>query len=125
MGRRSWDDPKLPKPLPNRTVYVATSRPMNQGDALIVKGDLEEEIVKIKQSYPFKTVWVVGGADILAQCKDLYDRIYLTHFKGAYKIDTKVDMRSILSGYRMVSASAAPQEKCTFVVYESIFKRNR
>jgi len=29
----------------------------------------------------------------------------------------------MLSGYRMVSASAAPSDNCTFTVYESIFKR--
>ena len=28
-GRRTWDDPKMPKPLPNRTVYVATNRPVS------------------------------------------------------------------------------------------------
>ena len=123
MGRNSWDDPKLPKPLPNRTVYVASNRPVSQG-AFLVKGNLQEEVVKIKRNHPNKTIWVVGGSDILAQCKDMYDRIYLTHFKGSYRIDTKVDMKSILSGYRMVSASAAPQDKCTFVVYESIFKRS-
>jgi dihydrofolate reductase len=122
MGRRSWDDPKLPKPLPNRTVYVATSRPVTH--ARVIKGDLEEEIIKLKRTHPDKTIWVVGGAEILEQCKDLYDRIYLTHIKGAYKIDTKVDLKSILSGYRMVEASAEPHNNCTFVVYESIFKRS-
>jgi dihydrofolate reductase len=27
MGRKTWDDPKMPKPLVGRTVYVATGRP--------------------------------------------------------------------------------------------------
>jgi dihydrofolate reductase len=121
MGRRSWDDPKLPKPLPNRTVYVATSRPLSHATA--ISGNIKEEVTKVHLKHPDKTVWVVGGAEILEQCRDLYDRIYLTHVRGAYKIDTKVDLKSILSGYRMVEASASPKEQCTFVVYESIFKR--
>jgi dihydrofolate reductase len=122
MGRRSWDDPKLPKPLPNRTVYVATNRAVQH--ASVIKGDLQEAVTTIKNTHPNKTVWVVGGAEILAQCKDLYDRIYLTHIHGVYKIDTKIDMKSMLSGYRMVEATADPKDKCTFVVYESIFKRS-
>ena len=124
MGRRSWDDPKLPKPLPNRTVYVATNRDLNHAGGKAISGDLREEIIKIKNDHKDKTVWVVGGSDILTQCRDLYDRIYLTHIKGVYKIDTKVDLKSVLSGYRMIEATAAPQDNCTFVVYESIFKRN-
>lgn len=121
MGRNSWDDPKLPKPLPNRTVYVATTRPLQH--ASVIKGDLQEAVFKLKSTHPNKTIWVVGGADILEQCRDLYDRIYLTHIKGSYKIDTRVDLKSILSGYRMVEASSAPHDNCTFVTYESIFKR--
>lgn len=121
MGRRSWDDSKLPKPLPNRTVYVATNRAVMHASP--IKGDIAAEVLKLEKIYPNKIIWVVGGADILKQCGDLYDRIYLTHIKGTYKIDTKVDLKSILSGYRMVEASAAPQDNCSFVVYESIFNR--
>lgn len=121
MGRRSWDDPKLPKPLPNRIAYVATNRPVEH--ALSIHGNIAEEVLKLEKRYPNKTIWVVGGADILEQCKDLYDRIYLTHFKGNFRIDTKVNLKSILAGYHFVKASADPKENCTFVVYESVFKR--
>jgi dihydrofolate reductase len=121
MGRRSWDDPKLPKPLPNRTVYVATNRAVQH--ARVIKDNLYDEIITLNKAHPDKTIWVVGGAEILEQCKDLYDRIYLTHFRGNYKIDTKVDLKSMLSGYRIVEASASPNESCTFVVYESLFKK--
>ena len=121
MGRRSWDDPKLPKPLAGRTVYVATTRPVQH--ATPIAGDIRTAVQAVQAQHPNQTVWVVGGAEILEQCQDLYDRIYLTHIKGVYKIDTKINLKSMLSGYRMVSASAAPSDNCTFTVYESIFKR--
>jgi len=121
MGRRSWDDPKLPKPLEGRTVYVATTRPVQH--ATPIAGDIRTAVQAVQAQHPNQTVWVVGGAEILEQCQDLYDRIYLTHIKGVYKIDTKINLKSMLSGYRMVSASAAPSDNCTFTVYESIFKR--
>ena len=121
MGRRSWDDPKLPKPLEGRTVYVATTRPVQH--ATPIAGDIRTAVQAVQAQHPNKTIWVVGGPEILEQCQDLYDRIYLTHIKGVYKIDTKINLKSMLSGYRMVSASAAPEDNCTFTVYESIFKR--
>jgi len=121
MGRRSWDDPKLPKPLEGRTVYVATTRPVQH--ATPIAGDIRTAVQAVQAQHPNKTIWVVGGPEILEQCQDLYDRIYLTHIKGVYKIDTKINLKSMLSGYRMVSASAAPSDNCTFTVYESIFKR--
>ena len=121
MGRRSWDDPKLPKPLMGRTVYVATNRPVQH--ATPIAGDIKTAVQSVQAQHPNKTIWVVGGPEILEQCQDLYDRIYLTHIKGVYKIDTKINLKSMLSGYRMVSASAAPSDNCTFTVYESIFKR--
>lgn len=121
MGRRSWDDPKLPKPLPGRTAYIATNRPVQH--ARPIKGNIAEEVKRLEKMHPNQTIWVVGGAEILEQCRDLYDRIYLTHFKGNFRIDTKVNLKSVLSGYRVVRASADPKENCTFLVYESIFKR--
>jgi dihydrofolate reductase len=123
MGRRTWDDPKMPKPLKGRIVYVATNTPIYE--AATIKGDLLEQVTALEKSHPNKTIWVVGGADILAQCSDLYDRIYLTHFKGNFKIDTKVNLKSLLATYRIVSATAAPDDNCTFVVYESIFDRSK
>ena len=41
MGRRSWADPKLPKPLEGRTVYVASQKPVDY--AYNIKGDLIED----------------------------------------------------------------------------------
>lgn len=122
MGRRSWDDPKIPKPLKGRIAYVATNRPVDY--AIHISGNIPEEVKKLEKLYPNKTIWVVGGADILEQCRDLYDRIYLTHFKGNYRIDTKVNLKSLLAGYHFVEATADPKENCTFVVYESLFKRS-
>jgi dihydrofolate reductase len=122
MGRRSWDDPKLPKPLKGRIAYVATNRPIMYATA--IKGDIAEQVKDLEKRFPNKTIWVVGGSEILAQCADLYDRIYLTHFKGNFRIDTKVNLKSLLTGYQMIKASADPNENCTFVIYESIFKKS-
>jgi len=124
MGRRTYDDPKMPKPLKDRTVYVVSNRMINDSVHQI-RGDIVSEILKLEQANPNQTVWVIGGADVLEQCESIYDRIYLTHIKGSYKIDTKINLKGLLSGRLMRSASAAPKDNCTFVVYESIFRRTK
>lgn len=124
MGRRTYDDPKMPKPLPNRTVYVISNR-MIADSVHQIKGDVVSEILKLEQANPDKTIWVIGGSDILMQCESIYDRIYLTHVKGAYRSDTKINLKAFLSGRLMCKASASPEDNCTFVEYESIFRRQK
>jgi dihydrofolate reductase len=121
MGRRSWDDEKLPKPLPNRTVYVATNRAIVHATA--ITGNLSDCILELEQAHPDKIIWVVGGADLLEQCDNIFDRLYLTHFRGSYKVDTKLNLKKFLTGWNPVRATATPNSPCTFTVYENIFKR--
>ena len=121
MGKKSWLDPKLPKPLVGRIVYVATHSPVDY--ALTIQGNIKQQVLKLEQQYPDKIIWVVGGAEILEACHGIYDRIYLTHVKGKFRIDTKVNLKTILTGYKPVSASVNPTDICTFITYENIFNR--
>ena len=90
-----------------------------------VQGDLHEEIKKIKSNNPTKDIWIIGGADILDQTRDLVDVVHLTHFKGQFKIDTKVDLKKYLFGFRALSAKPSKDQKCTWMTYknEDIFRR--
>ena len=124
MGRRTYDDPKMPKPLKDRTVYVVSNRTISDS-VHQMSGNIVDQILQLEQANPDRIVWIIGGADVLEQCESIYDRIYLTHVKGVYKIDTKINLKSLLSGRLMRSASAAPKDNCTFVVYESIFRKSR
>ena len=122
-GRRTWDDPKMPKPLPNRTVYVATHRPVAY--AMPFSGDIKEKLLAIEQAHSDKTIWVIGGADLLQEARPLLDRIYLTHIKGSYKVDTRMYVKEFLAGYSPVRATVSRDFQSTFTVYESIFKRTQ
>ena len=121
MGRRSWDDPKMPKPLPNRTVYVATHRPVTY--AMPVSGDIKQKLLDIESANPDKIVFVIGGAALLEELKDLFDRVYITHIKGSYRTDTKIHVKEFLTGLRPVRAHVSRDCQSTFTVYEPIFKR--
>lgn len=123
MGSRSWNDPKMPKPLKDRTVYVASSKPVHYGQQL--NGNIVEEVLRVEQQHPDKTIWVVGGPKIIEACSNILDYAYLTHFKGSYKIDTKMDLKSFLTGFTPVKAHVSQDLQSTFVKYAPIFKRSR
>ena len=121
MGRNTWDDPKLPKPLPGRTVYVATNRPVRY--AMPFTGNFNNKLISIEKEHPDKKVFVIGGPKLIEESKDLYDRVYITHIKGSYRADTRMYIKEFLSGYQPVRAQVSKDCQSTFIVYESIFKR--
>jgi dihydrofolate reductase len=123
MGSNTWHDPKMPKPLPGRTVYVASSKPVLYGSR--ISGNIVEEVLKLEQDHPNKIIWVIGGPKLIEECSkaSIFDYLYLTHFKGSYKIDTKIDLRSVLNGTTPTRAEVSNDRKSVFVKYAPIFKR--
>lgn len=122
-GRRTWDDPKMPKPLPNRRVYVATNRSVSYATAFA--GDIKENLLRIEAANADKKIFVIGGSKLLEEAQPLIDRIYLTHVKGSYRADTRIYVKEFLTGFRPVRAQVSQDFQSTFTVYESIFKRNQ
>lgn len=120
-GRRTWDDPKMPKPLKNRIVYVATNRPVAY--ATPVSGNLVEQLQQLEADNPSKQIFVIGGVQLLELARPLLDRIYLTHIKGSYKVDTRIYVKEFLTGFVPVKATVSKDFQSTFTVYDSIFKR--
>jgi len=121
MGRKTWDDPKMPKPLRDRTVYVATNRPVAY--AMPISGDLNEKLLAIESAHPDKTIFVIGGVQLLETARPLLDRIYLTHIKGSYKVDTRIYVKEFLAGFTPVRAHVSRDYSSTFTVYDPVFKR--
>jgi dihydrofolate reductase len=121
MGSRSWADPKMPKPLDGRTVYIASNKPVQYAGR--ISGDIKEEILTLEKQHPTQIIWVVGGSMLLEECSGIFDQLHLTHFKGSYKIDTKINLKNFLAGFIPVRASVSDDRKSTFIKYEPIFKR--
>jgi dihydrofolate reductase len=120
MGRRTWDDPKMPKPLLGRIVYVATNRAVDYANS--ITGDLRQHLVRLEKENPDRKIWVVGGTEIFDQCAGMFDRIYMTHMAGVYRNDKKIQINKMLTGFRPVRCSHTPGSKATFITYESVFK---
>jgi len=121
-GRRTWDDPKMPKPLPNRTVYVATHRPVTY--AMSFSGDIKTKLLEIEAEHSDKKIFVIGGVDLLESARPVLDRIYLTHIKGSYRADTRIHVKEFLTGFQPVRATVSKDFQSTFTIYDSIFKRS-
>lgn len=121
MGRKTWDDPKMPKPLPGRTTYVATTRPLfGYENVRTIRGDLVQSIKLIADNNPTKTVWIIGGPKILMETRDLVDEAHVTHFKSQYRTDVNIDLRKYLSLFRATSACPSTDKKCNWTVYKNI-----
>jgi len=117
MGRRTWDDPKMPKPLPGRLNFVFTNHFINMPTVYCVSGDYRKQILKIQAEFPKRDIFILGGKELIEQTKPLVDNLYLTHMKNTYKIDTSIDLRTYLRGFRIMSST--PTDNCTFVVYKN------
>jgi dihydrofolate reductase len=122
-GRKTWEDAKMPKPLPGRQVYVATHKSVAYATA--ISGDIKERLLEIEEANLGKTVFVMGGAELLTDARDLYDRIYLTHIRGSYRNDTRVHLKEFLSGFIPVRAQVSQDFQSVFTTYDPLFKRAR
>lgn len=121
MGRNTWDDPKMPKPLPGCIVYVASNRPMSKAGR--IQGDIVEKVLALEKQHPDRIIWVIGGSAILEACIDIFDEVHLTHIKGSYKIDTKINLKAFLTGLVAKNARVASDYQSTIIRYEPLFKR--
>lgn len=108
MGRNTWDDPLFPKPLPNRTNIVVTSRPVDVPGVIVVSsiGDA---------SIPQDAI-VIGGAGLITSMLDRIDTIYLTRFAGNYNCDVILDLDRILLDFHLVEQRAGSE--ITFEIWK-------
>ena len=121
MGRRTWDDPVIPKPFVGRIVYVASNRHINTAGTFT--GNIVEEVLRLEQENPNRIIWIIGGPGLIESCINILDAVYLTHVKGSFKIDTRMELKTFLTGFVPVKAEVAADFRSTLVKYTPIFKR--
>jgi len=105
MGRNTWDS--LPKkPLPNRTNWVKTSRPVDG-----VTNPDNDQIAKERE------VWLIGGAKMIESYWEFVDEIHASRTLAKYTCDTFIDLAKLENEFVCRS-----QEQCVDHTYE-IWKR--
>jgi dihydrofolate reductase len=96
MGSKTWVDPLMPWPLPNRINVLATSRKDElPGADKYVYGDLNGELEALKEEYPSKTIWVIGGPNIIKQTLESIEEFYLSKIPGDYDCDGFLSLKDI------------------------------
>jgi dihydrofolate reductase len=95
MGSKTWEDPMMCRPLPNRINCVVTSRDdLIDNDKIdhYVRGHEELEVVipKLKTLYPDKDIVILGGWNIISQCINIIEKLQLTIMHEHYETDTSV-----------------------------------
>ena len=80
MGRTTYES--LPKkPLPNRTNWVKTTRPIDG-----ITNPADDVIVKERE------VWLIGGAKMISSYWEYIDEIHLSRTFTEYTCDTFIDL---------------------------------
>ena len=96
MGSKTWTDPLMPWPLPNRINVLATTKEQEHpGADRYVCGDLEVELNKLKKEHPNKIIWVIGGPNIIEQTMDSIEEFYLSRIPGEYSCDCFLSLNTI------------------------------
>lgn len=96
MGRNTWDDPAFPKPLPNRTNIVVTSKPIEVEHVITVSSINDASIPD--------DAFVIGGANLIKSFADRLDVIYITRFNKDYDCDVFVDLGHLLNNFTIVES---------------------
>ena len=96
MGSKTWIDPLMPWPLPNRINVLATSKEKEHpGADKYICGDLPDELKKLKEKYTDKTIWVIGGPNIIEQTIGSIEEFYLSRIPGQYNCDGFLSLENI------------------------------
>lgn len=116
MGRRTWDDPMMPKPLPNRINCVVSNHTLNTIDARRISGDIKQEVLDLEKNFSDKEIFIIGGRQIYEATESIVQRIYLTRMKGNYWTDTKISLDKWLACFRI--KTVRPGTNCTYEIWD-------
>ena len=101
MGRTTFDDPHMPKPLPNRTNVVVTSKEAPKADIVV-------DIKSVEDLLPtMENVWVIGGAKLVEALIPIIDELWLSRITGVYNCDTHLPEDEILKNYKLVDVDTS------------------
>lgn len=116
MGRNTWDDPKMPKPLPNRVNCVISNRNLEHTGARRLNGDIKEEVLLLQEQFPTKDVFIIGGKQIYEATADIVDCVILTRIKGNHWADTRLNLERYLAAFRI--KTVRPSLNCTYEIWD-------
>lgn len=116
MGRRTWDDPKMPKPLPNRTNVVVSNTPIMNYQVRRLHGNIAEQVLELQRQFPHQDVYIIGGRQVYEATADIVNQVILTRVKGNYWCDTRLQLDRYLAAFRI--KTVRPGTGCTYEIWD-------
>jgi dihydrofolate reductase len=112
MGSTTWDDPHMPRPLPDRWNVLATSRVAEHtGANEYIFGDLNEKVKGVAERNPGLITWVIGGPKVIEQTLGVIDEFYLSRIPGTYDCDTFLPLKKIETLFKVKWEEEHPEVK--------------
>jgi len=118
MGRKTWDDPQMPKPLPDRINCVFSNNNLNTFDARRLYGDTLEQVKTLHSQFPNRKIFIIGGKELYEATEPVVERVYLTRMKGAWFTDTRIDLDKYLACFRI--KTVRPGNNCTYEIWDRV-----
>lgn len=94
MGSKTWSDPNMRNPLPNRINVVISDKSKFKffgADHIIKTYDIKTSLLELQSQYKNKICWIIGGAKLLTLLRNSIDNAYVTHYQSRYEVDTILD----------------------------------
>lgn len=104
MGRNTWMDPLMPKPLPDReNIVLATFPFISYPPGVKTFRDINSASAYFQTVQ--KDIWVIGGVKTLWSFRMamLIDKIVITKFKIDYNCDVSINLNKYLVGYGLIN----------------------
>lgn len=112
MGRKTWDDPKMPKPLPKRINCVLTHGQIDCDGVKIVSGEIANVVSTLKNEFVGKNIFIIGGKTLFENALPIVDNIYYTLVHQDYQCDVSIDINAMLYGFSCIHVEKG--NECTF-----------
>lgn len=103
MGKKTWDSKGMPKPLPNRTNIVFTHKKINVPNVQTISGNVCEQLNLLENQFQDKSIFVIGGSDILIQARPVVKKIFITRIPGNYYCDIILNVDQFIEGFTLTN----------------------
>jgi len=88
MGRKTWESiPEKFRPLPHRENIIITRQADYDAPGALVVHSLNESLDYVKNNFPDKEIFIIGGGQIYTEALLVADRLYLTLVDGDKEAD--------------------------------------
>ena len=96
MGRKTWDS--LPfKPLPGRKNIVISNSMQSYREAEVVPTHIyKSRLATLSRT---EAVCIIGGAQLIHDCLNTIDELWLSRIEGSYNCDAVLPVESILEQF--------------------------